>query len=103
MKKKTSNDFIKVTSFTVANVRIVKTKAGKELIFFTLTINEITIYNCRVATTKDNKDFIALPQTQGKNNEYYNNVWFKLSDEDATNILAEVERQLNSEDELPFK
>ena len=40
MKKKTSNDFIKVTSFTVANVRIVKTKAGKELIFFTLTINE---------------------------------------------------------------
>lgn len=102
MKKKTS-EFIHVLGFSVANVRVVKTKAGKELIFFTLTINEITIYNCRVATTKDNKDFIALPQTQGKNNEYYNNVWFKLSDEDAEKILAEVEKQLNSEDELPFK
>ena len=56
-----------------------------------------------VSTPETNNTEQAAPQTQGKNNEYYNNVWFKLSDEDAEKILAEVEKQLNSEDELPFK
>lgn len=103
MTKKTSNDFIKVSSFGVANVRVVKTKAGKELIFFTLILNGIKIYNCRVATTKSNKDFISLPQVKSnKNDEYFNVVNFKLSDADTEKILSEVEKQLNSEDELPF-
>ena len=52
--------FAEIRTCEVKNVRVVDGKNG-DLVFFTLTINDVTIYNCRVATGK-NGDFISFPQ-----------------------------------------
>ena len=62
---------------------------------FDMTINGITIYGFRVVETKDG-DFIGLPQRKGNDGKYYSIVWARFSDADISDILAEVEKQLNS-------
>ena len=76
---------IKVASFDVANVRVIGGKNG-DVVFFTLTLNEVTIYNCRVSTGR-NGDFISWPQVKGTNDKYYNQVYARLSNEDQEKIL----------------
>ena len=58
-------------------------------------INGISIYGCRVVETKDG-DFIGLPQRKGNDGKWYSIVWAKFSEADTEDILAEVEKQLNS-------
>ena len=62
---------------------------------FDMTVNGISIYGCRVVETKDG-DFIGLPQRKGKDGKYYSIVWARFSEADTKDILAEVEKQLNS-------
>ena len=45
--------------------------------------------------TKDG-DFIGLPQRKGNDGKYYSIVWAKFSEQDTKDILAEVEKKLNS-------
>ena len=95
-KKKRQNvptEFIKITSCTVKDVRVVETERG-DFIPFTLRLNGVTIYNCHVASGK-NGDFISFPQTVGKNDKYYNVAYAPLSEEDTEMILEEIQAQLN--------
>lgn len=62
---------------------------------FDLELNGITIFGCRVVESSKG-DFIAMPQRKGNDGKYYSYVWAKLSDQDTKDILAEVEKKLNS-------
>ena len=64
-------------------------------VVFDMTVNGISIYGCRVVETKDG-DFIGLPQRQGNDGKWYSIVWAKFSAADTKDILAEVEKKLNS-------
>ena len=98
-KKKAKKElkFAKVNSFAVSDARVITTKNDNDLIFFTLTINEVKIYNCRVATGK-NGDFISFPQYKGSDGTYYSNVYVCLSEEDTTKILAELQKELDKDE-----
>ena len=82
-----------VDDFEVSRARCVDGKNGR-VIFFTLTLNGVAINNCRVAEGK-NGDFISLPQYKGNDSKYYSHVFFRFSEDDEAEILAEVEKQIN--------
>ena len=95
-KQENKNTNVKVNSFEVDHVRVVTTKSNEDLVFFTLTLNGVAINGCRVATGK-NGDFISLPQTKGKDGNYYNVVYAPLSDDDAKRILDAVQDAINAQ------
>lgn len=95
-KKATDNqEFLKVTSKSVSNVRAVDSKNGA-LVYFTLEINGVQINSCRVASGK-NGDFISFPQYKGSNDKWYSYVWAKLSDEDSAEILEMIQKELDNQ------
>lgn len=93
-KEAKERKFATISSFSVDNVRVVEGKNG-DIVFFTLTVNDVTIYNCRAATTKSGEDFISFPQYKGGNGNYYNNVYVSISDEDNKKILGEVQAAID--------
>lgn len=89
--KSNKGEELKIDSFSVNRVH----QFDNGGVTFDMTVNGITIYGCRVIETKDG-DFIGLPQRKGKDGKWYSIVWAKFSEEDTKDILAEVEKQLNS-------
>ena len=89
-KSKKGED-LKIDSFSVNRVH----QFDNGGVTFDMTVNGITIYACRVIETKDG-DFIGLPQRKGNDGKWYSIVWAKFSETDTKDILAEVEKQLNS-------
>ena len=89
--KKSKGEELKIDSFSVNRVH----QFDNGGVAFDMTVNGITIYGCRVVETKDG-DFIGLPQRKGKDGKYYSIVWARFADADSKDILAEVEKQLNS-------
>lgn len=88
---KMSKDCIKIDSFSVNRVH----QFDNGGVCFDMTINGIDIYGCRVVETQKG-DFIGLPQRKGTDGKYYSIVWAKFSEQDSKDILAEVEKKLNS-------
>ena len=82
---------LKIDSFSVNRVHQFDNGGGT----FDMTVNGISIYGCRVVENKDG-DFIGLPQRKGNDGKWYSIVWARFSTEDTWDILAEVEKQLNS-------
>ena len=60
---------------------------------FEFVVNGVTIYGCRVIEGK-NGDFISFPAYKGSDGKYYSHVWIKLSDDDTTAIVEQVENML---------
>lgn len=79
---------LKIDSFEVKKAVCFK-KSGNVLI--DVTINGITIYGASIVEGK-NGDFIGWPQRKGKDGNYYNVVYAKISAEDAKDIVAEAEK-----------
>ena len=88
-KSSSKQEELKIDSFLVNRVH----QFDNGGVTFDMTVNGISIYGCRVVETKDG-DFIGLPQRKGNDGKYYSIVWF--SEADTKDILAEVEKQLNS-------
>lgn len=86
-----SKDCLKIDSFSVNRVH----QFDNGGVCFDMTLNGINIYGCRVVETQKG-DFIGLPQRKGSDGKYYSIVWAKFSEQDSKDILAEVEKQLNS-------
>lgn len=86
MKKKTDE---------AVNVEAKVTRANqvKDTVFFDVVINGVTIYGCKVVEGK-NGDFISFPSHKGKDDKYYNHVYIKLTDEQTSNIIHQVEEML---------
>lgn len=82
---------IVITSYSVDRVN----SSSSGTIFADITINGVTIYGIRVVEG-DNGDFLAFPQNKDKNGKYWHIVYCRLSEKDQNDILAEIERQLNS-------
>ena len=82
---------LKIHSFSVIRVHVF-VNGG---VSFDMTVNGIAIYGCHVVETKYG-DFIGLPQRKAKDGKWYSIVWARFSEEDTKDILAEVERQINS-------
>ena len=80
-----------IDSFSVNRVH----KFDNGGVIFDMTLNGISIYGCRVVETEDG-DFIGLPQRKGNDGKWYSIVWARLSEADTKDILAEVEKRLNS-------
>lgn len=60
-------------------------------VVFDMVINGITIYGSRVVEGK-NGDFISFPARKGKDDNYYNHVWCKLSADDTKEIISQIEK-----------
>ena len=86
-----SKECLKIDSFSVNRVH----QFDNGGVCFDMTINGINIYGCRVVETQKG-DFIGLPQRKGGDGKYYSIVWAKFSEQDSKDILAEVEKKLNS-------
>ena len=89
--KSSKGEELKIDSFSVNRVHQFENGG----VVFDMALNGISIYGCRVIETKDG-DFIGLPQRKGKDGKWYSIVWAKFSETDTKDILAEVEKQLNS-------
>ena len=90
-KSNSKQEELKIDSFSVN--RVYQFDNGG--VIFDMTVNGITIYGCRVVETK-NGDFIGLPQREGNDGKWYSIVWARFSEADTEDILAEVEKKLNS-------
>lgn len=61
-------------------------------IAFDMIVNDVTIYGCRLIERKDGGVFVAFPQRKGKDNNYYNIAYTKLSEKDVESIVAQIEK-----------
>ena len=75
------------------NAKVVRANQVDDLVFFDLEINGVTIYGCKVIEGK-NGDFISFPSHKGKDGKYYNHAYIKLTDEQAKDIISQVENML---------
>lgn len=65
-------------------------------IVFDLNVDDITIYGCRIIQGKKG-DFVAFPQSQGKDGRYYSHVYLALDEEETEEILEKVSKILADE------
>lgn len=89
--KNENKDFLKIDSFSVNRVH----QFSNGSVIFDMTVNGIKIYDCRVVEREEG-DFISFPQRKGMDGKYYSIVWARFSETDQKDILAEVEKLLNS-------
>ena len=75
------------------NAKVIRANQVKDLVFFDVDINGVIIYGCKVVEGK-NGDFVAFPSHQGKDGKYYNHAYIKLSDDQAKDIISQVEKML---------
>ena len=75
------------------NAKVVRANQVKDLVYFDVEINGVTIYGCRVVEG-NNGDFISFPSHKGKDGKYYNHAYIKLSDDQAKDIISQVENML---------
>ena len=75
------------------NAKVVRANQVEDLVFFDVEINGVTIYGCKVVEGK-NGDFISFPSHKGKDGKYYNHAYIKLTDEQAKDIISQVENML---------
>lgn len=75
------------------NAKVVRANQVDDLVFFDVEINGVTIYGCKVVEGK-NGDFISFPSHKGKDGKYYNHAYIKLSDDQANDIISQVENML---------
>ena len=90
---KTQNtEYGKIESFDIQRVK--NTNRG---CYFTLVLNGVSINGCTIRETKDEVPFISFPQYKGRDGNWYNVVYFKLSPEDQKKIIDIVSVLLDDE------
>lgn len=98
MAKAAANEekvYFDIKGMKVANVRQLSEKA----IAFSLLGKGLGLYNLRVVAGK-NGDFVASPQTKGKDGAYYAQYAVYISDEDQKKIIKAVKAKLPKEEDI---
>lgn len=91
-KNKDNNvEELKIDSYCVKRVITVGKNAN---VLADVEINGIIIYGMRVVEYEKG-DFLAFPQSKGKDGKYYSICWAKLSEKDQADILKAIEDKLN--------
>lgn len=75
---------------TLTSFKVLRAYEGRDVVFFSAEINDVTIYNMRVCTARSGDDFIAFPSSKGKNGQYYNEAYFPFSPEDTEKVINAV-------------
>ena len=91
LKKKTKESEVENHS-----IQVLRTKLLEDVIMFDMIINGVTIYGCsyRTLTRKDDGSTFAkigFPSRKGKDGNYYNHVYVKLSEHDINDIELGIE------------
>lgn len=84
---------ISVTGYEIQ--RVIAGRDGTPI--FNMTINGITVYGCKVMARKsDGEAFLAWPSAKGRDGNYHNVVYAKLSDADQEAIITEVYKMMDN-------
>ena len=70
---------------------------GKTIVGFDMEVNGVKIYSCTYREgTKDSKEWklIDFPSVKGKDDKYYNMVWFPVSKELVEIVAKAIEAKL---------
>lgn len=78
---------------SVKNARCISTQNGT-MVVADIIVNDVTIYGCRVVESQKG-DFLAFPSHKGKDGNYYNYAYVRLSDEEQKKVLADIEKMIN--------
>lgn len=81
------------SNYTAKVTRAKEVKEGQ--VVFDMVVNGITIYGCWYREgEKDGKEYhlISFPSQKGKDDKYYNHVWFKISDELQADIIDQLQK-----------
>lgn len=102
--KKTKTNKPQLKSFTAAHVERAHDFGGGRISFTCTFDGTITIYNMMyVEGTKDGKDyaFVTMPQTKGKDGNYYNMCYSPITDALQDDIIKQLADLLDTGG-LPF-
>ena len=86
----TKKEMVQEMSYDVAVTRAHEFDNGN--IVFDLLVNGVKIFGMK-ALEGSNGSFISFPQRKGKDGNYYNEAWFKITAE----LQAEIEDQIRKE------
>jgi DNA-binding cell septation regulator SpoVG len=87
---KTNKDAVKENTYEVAVTRAHEFDNGN--IVFDMIVNGVKIFGMK-ALEGSKGSFISFPQRKGTDGNYYNNAWFKITEE----LQAEIEDQIRKE------
>lgn len=82
---------LSIKGMKAANIRRLG-KGEKSIIAFSLLGNGLGLYNLRIVKGK-NGEFIAPPQSKGRDDKYYDQYAIYLSEEDAAKIIKAVKEK----------
>lgn len=80
----------KVNSLVVTRVH----EGRKGLVFFDMILNDVYVNGMSVVAGEKG-DFLSFPSHKGKDGNWYNYAWVRLSDEDVRKILDMVQMKLD--------
>ena len=91
--------YFDISGMTVANVRQLSAK----VVAFSLLGKGLGLYNLRIVAGK-NGNFVASPQSKGKDGEYYSVYAVYLTEDDQKKIIKAVLAKLPKEEpaDIPF-
>lgn len=79
------------TSKKTSNITVTRAHQFDDgAITFDMEINEVKIYGCRLVDGKNGK-FVSFPSRKGKDGNYYSYAFYKLTNDDTANIVAQIE------------
>lgn len=94
-KENSERVYFDIKGMTVVNVR----KLSDKVIAFSLLGKGLGLYNLRLVAGKKG-DFVASPQTKGKDGNYYSVYALYLSEADEKKVIAAVLKKVPADDEI---
>ena len=92
--KKADKPNFDIKGMKVSNVR----KLSETVVAFSLLGNGLGLYNLKIVDGAKGK-FVAVPQTKGKDGEWYNQYAVYISEDDQRKIIEKVESMIEEADE----
>ena len=82
---------MKVNTKNTSNITVTRAHQFDDgSITFDMEVNEVKIYGCRLVDVKNGK-FVSFPSRKGKDGNYYSYAFYKLTNDDTANIVAQIE------------
>ena len=77
-----------ISKKTTSNITVTRAHQFNDgSITFDMEVNEVKIYGCRLVDGK----FVSFPSRRGKDGNYYSHAFYKLTNDDTANIVAQIE------------
>lgn len=93
-KNKSEKPAFELKGMKVANVR----RLSETVVAFSLLGNGLGLYNLKVVNGAKGK-FVAVPQTKGKDGQWYNQYAVYMSETDQRRVIEKVEEMMKDEED----